>query len=309
MKRYRLHYIPCCVVSALFLALVLLGCDRKSDTIRIASKDFSEQYILGEILRAMVLEHTDLNVELTDGVAGETSIIMPAMVKGDFDLYPEYDSTAWMTVLKKPKNINLEAMHQEMAEIYQKEYNMTWLGFYGFDNTYSLAVRRGTAEEYGLKTFSDLVGHSPEMTFGAGYEFFEREDGYTGLKELYGFGFKEIREMNLSLKYLALLDKQVDVITIYKTDGRMDNPEIVELVDDRGYFPPALGGTVIRNEVLLAHPEVGQALQKLNGLISNQEMTAMNAAVDMKGRDAAAVAIEFLRRKELINGKQRPGLD
>ena len=250
----------------------------------------------------MVLEHTGLEVELTAGIAGETSIIMPAMIKGDFDLYPEYDSTAWMTVLKKHKSGDLEAMHQEMEEIYQQIYAMTWLGYYGFDNTYSIAVRRETAEEYSLETFSDLVEHSHKMTFGAGYEFFEREDGYAGLQELYGFKFKKILEMNLSLKYVALLNKQVDAITIYKTDGRMDNPEIVELTDDKDYFPPALCGTIIRNEALKAYPELGQTLKRLNGAISNEEMTAMNAAVDMQGRDAAAVALAFLQQKGLING-------
>ncbi|MDL2226691.1 hypothetical protein LJB86_03430 [Deltaproteobacteria bacterium OttesenSCG-928-M10] len=300
MKRYFI-IISCCV-AALLLASACEKREQKHDAIRIASKDFSEQYILGEILRAMVLEHTGLEVELTAGIAGETSIIMPAMVKGDFDLYPEYDSTAWMTVLKKPKNSNLEAMHREMLEIYQKEYNMSWLGFYGFDNTYRIAVRRETAEEYGLKNFSDLVKHSGKMTFGAGYEFFEREDGYAGLQELYGFNFKKILEMNLSLKYVALLDGQVDAITIYKTDGRMDNPDIVELEDDKGYFPPALCGTIIRNEVLEAHPELGRALKMLNGGISNEEMTLMNAAVDMRGQDARQVALEFLQRKGLING-------
>ncbi len=304
MKRYRFIIILCCIISALLVAFLSLGGGQKSDTIRIASKDFSEQYILGEILKAMVLEHTGLEVELTAGVAGETSIIMPAMVKGDFDLYPEYDSTAWMTVLKKPKNIDVEAMHREMEEIYRKEYGMTWLGYYGFDNTYSIAVRRETAVEYGLKTFSDLAAHSGEMTFGAGYEFFEREDGYAGLQELYGFNFKEILEMNLSLKYMALLDKQVDAITIYKTDGRMDNPEIVELQDDKDYFPPALCGTLIRDEVLQVYPELGQALKMLNGMISNKEMTTMNAAVDREGRDAREVALAFLQQKGLINGNR-----
>lgn len=302
MKKYGFIIILCCVVSALIFAFASKERGQKADSIRIASKDFSEQYILGEILKAMVLEHTGLKVELTAGIAGETSIIMPAMIKGDFDLYPEYDSTAWMTVLKKHKNIDLEAMHREMKEIYQNQYAMTWLGFYGFDNTYSIAVRRETAEELGLETFSDLVAHSDQMTFGAGYEFFEREDGYAGLQELYGFKFKKILEMNLSLKYIALLDRQVDAITIYKTDGRMANAEIVELLDDKDYFPPAMGGTIIRNEVLAAYPEVGRALTKLNGNISNEEMTAMNAAVDMAGRDAAEVALTFLRQKGLING-------
>ena len=280
-------------------AFIFSGCSDKA-TINLAAKDFTEQYILGEMLKAMVLEHTDLEVELTSGIAGETSIIMPAMCKGEFDAYADYDSTAWLTVLKKPRMDNLDAMHQELEAIYQEEYELTWLGFYGFDNTYSLAVRKETAEKYGLATFSDLAKVSESMTFGAGYEFFEREDGYEGFQALYGFNFKEVLEMNLSLKYNALLDKQVDVITIYKTDGRMNQPNIVELEDDKDYFPPALCGTFIRSDTVAEHPELGTVLKKLNGAISNQEMRSMNAAVDIDGEDPQKVAREFLQRKGLI---------
>lgn len=308
MKKYI--FTAARLALSLFLVWGLLACGFQSDeneiqnnTVRIAAKDFSEQYILGEILKLMVLEHTDLEVSLTSGIAGETTIIMPGMMAGDFDLYPEYDSTAWMTVLKKHKQNDLEDMHRQLREIYQNQYNMTWLDFYGFDNTYSLAVRRHTAEQYGLKTFSDLARHSSEMIFGAGYEFFEREDGYAGLRELYGFDFKQILEMNLSLKYVALLNGQVDVITIYKTDGRMAHPDIVELEDDRDYFPPALAATIVRNEALEAFPGLSEALNKLGGNISNEEMNAMNALVDMEGRDAAEVAYDFLRAKGLIGDK------
>lgn len=301
MRHRLLTIVLICLLLGATVAWGATGCsEQDATTIQIAAKDFTEQYILGEILQAMVLAHTDYKVELTSGIAGETSIIMPAMVKGDFDTYPEYDSTAWMTVLKKPKNLDVEAMHGEMREIYRTEYNMEWLGYYGFDNTYSLAVRKETAAEYGLETFSDLARYSDQLIFGAGYEFFEREDGYDGFQELYGFHFKEIKEMNLSLKYNALLDGQVDVITIYKTDGRMSNPNLVELVDDQDYFPPAMGGTIMRIEIMEEYPEVAEALMKLNGMISNEEMQAMNAAVDMEGRDAKDVARAFLEKKGLI---------
>lgn len=294
------------VISAVLIAVVLFmfsGCSKKSDTISIAAKDFTEQYIMGEMLKALVLEHTDLDVDLTSGIAGETSIIMPAMIKGDFQTYSEYDSTAWMTVLKQPKTMDTETMHKELKEIYENDYGITWLGYYGFDNTYSIAVRRETAEEYNLKTYSDLAAISTEIVFGAGYEFFEREDGYQGFQELYGFNFKEIKEMNLSLKYNALLDSQVDAITIYRTDGRMKNDKIVELTDDKDYFPPALCGTVIRLDVLEKYPQLEDVFKMLNNNIDNDEMRAMNAAVDVEGQDPKKVAIEFLQQKGLINNE------
>ncbi|MGM9567669.1 MAG: glycine betaine ABC transporter substrate-binding protein [Clostridia bacterium] len=284
--------------------LLFSGCAEKTASIQIAAKDFTEQYILGEMLKLLVEENTVYSVELSSGIAGETSIIMPAMEKGDFDLYPEYDSTAWMTVLKQPKIHDTEEMHRKLQEEYNRRYDMQWLGYYGFDNTYGIAVRKETAEKYHLKTYSDLADAADQLIFGAGYEFFEREDGYDGFQELYGFDFREIKEMNLSLKYNALLDGQVDAITIYKTDGRMENPDLVELEDDKNYFPPAMGGTVIRGEVLEKYPELKETLSMLNGKITNEEMRAMNAAVDLNGEDPKAVAAKFLREKGLIPDDQ-----
>lgn len=299
MKKIKQWGVALCLLTAMLCG----GCDEEtaeSNTIRIASKDFTEQYILGEMLAILIEERTDLDVELTSGIAGETSIIMPAMECGDFDLYPEYDSTAWMTVLKKPKTHNTEAMHRDLQAIYNEQYDMQWLGWFGFDNTYGIAVRKDTAEEYGMETYSDLAKVSNELVFGAGYEFFEREDGYTDLQKLYGFDFKDIKEMNLSLKYNALSDGEVDAITIYKTDGRMEHPDLIELKDDRNYFPPAMGGIILRNEVAAAHPEVAEVLSLLSGAISNDDMRKMNAAVDMEGEEPRDVAAAFLREKELI---------
>lgn len=299
MKEIRLTYVLC-VLLVLLMVFSSLGCSREAGIVRIATKDFTEQYILGEILSALVTEYTDLEVELTTGIAGGTSNIHPAMVKGEFDIYPEYTGTAWMTVLKETALPDNETLYAKLVEEYKEKYNLVWTGLYGFNNTYSLAVLKGTADKYGLETYSDLVENSAELIFGAGYEFFEREDGFKGLQELYGFKFKDTLEMNLSLKYDALLEKQVDVITVYKTDGRLGNPNIVELKDDREYFLAHLCGTVVRAEILEKYPELKDALMKLNGMIMNKEMAAMNAAVDSDGRDAKEVALEYLRQKHLI---------
>ena len=278
------------------------GCSEKESdgAIQIAAKDFTEQYILGEILKMVVEEYTDYDVELTAGIAGETSIIMPAMEKGDFDLYAEYDSTAWMTVLKQPMTTDVDYMHLELDKRYKEKYDMIWTGYFGFDNAYSLAVRKETADKYQLKTFSDLVKVSDQMILGAGYEFYEREDGFDGLREKYQFRFKETTEMNLGLKYNALLDGQVDVITIYRTDGRALRPDVTVLEDDLVYFPPAMGGTLVRAEALTEYPGLEDALNVLNGAITNDEMQEMNAAVDLDGKDAKKVAKEFLQKKGLI---------
>ena len=298
MKKHIASILCILILSA--AGTSFCGCEKEASTIHVAAKDFTEQYILGEMLKLLIEENTDLTVELTSGIAGETSIIMPAMEKGDFDLYPEYDSTAWMTVLKESKTHDINKMHNDLQQKYNDLYDMQWLGYYGFDNTYGIAVRKETAKQYDLKTYSDLAAVSDKLIFGAGYEFFEREDGYTDLQKLYGFDFKTIKEMNLNLKYTALLDGQVDAITIYKTDGRMEHPDLIELKDDKNYFPPAMGGTVIRNDIAKAHPELVDILNTLNNAISNDEMRRMNAEVDIEGKEPKEVAESFLKEKGLI---------
>ncbi len=299
MKKMKKYCIP--FIFLLVAIMFIAGCSPKSETIKIAAKDFTEQYILGEILGAMVAEYTDLNVELKTGIAGGTSNIHPAIVKGQFDIYPEYTGTAWMTVLKKTDLPDNEKLFAELTEEYNSKYELNWVGLYGFNNAYGLAVLKETAEKYGINTYSDLAKHSSELIFGAGYEFFEREDGFEGLQQLYGLNFKDILEMNLSLKYNALQERQVDVITVYKTDGQMSNPVIFELEDDKEYFPAHICGTVVRNEILVKHPELKEALEKLSGAISNEEMAKMNAEVDLNKRNEKEVALEFLREKGLIH--------
>ena len=141
---------------ALFIGLVLLsGCESKKDTIHIATKPMSEQFILGEMLALLIEENSDLHVKITKGVGGGTSNIHPAMVKGDFDLYPEYTGTGWLVILKKDTLLPPDQLFSELQKEYSREYGLKWVAPYGFNNAYSLAVSNEMAKKYNLKTFSD----------------------------------------------------------------------------------------------------------------------------------------------------------
>ena len=67
--------------------------------IHIATKPMTEQYILGEMLKLIIEDRTEYTCEITKGIGGGTSNIMPAMKSGDFDLYPEYTSSGYVLVL------------------------------------------------------------------------------------------------------------------------------------------------------------------------------------------------------------------
>ncbi|MEG2419176.1 MAG: glycine betaine ABC transporter substrate-binding protein, partial [Eubacterium sp.] len=231
------------------MMLTIGGCGSsatESKTVKIATKPMTEQLILGEMLKELIETKTDLTVEITKGVGGGTSNIHPAMIKGDFDIYPEYTGTAWYTVLKKTESPDEGTLYQQLKKDYNDQFSLAWVGLYGFNNTYSLAMKKSVAEQYGIETYSQLVATSPNLVFGANPDFYEREDGFNGLTSTYALKFKATKEMDIGLTYQALKGGEVDVITVFTTDGQLDDPDLVVLKDDKGYFKNYYCGTVAR---------------------------------------------------------------
>lgn len=271
----------------------------EGETLHIATKPMTEQYVLGEMLELLIEQDTDLEVELTQGVGGGTSNIQPAMESGEFDLYPEYTGTGWNMVLKED-GLYTEDLFGELQKAYQEDYHMEWVGMYGFNNTYGLVARREIVEQYGLETYSDLAAVAGDLTFGAEYDFFEREDGYDSLCETYGLKFKDTMDMDIGLKYQALNEGQIDVMVVFTTDGQLSSADAVVLEDDLQFFPSYLCGNVVRSQVLEAHPELSRVLEKLSGTVSDSDMARMNHEVETEGREPEAVAEEFLRGLGLL---------
>ena len=269
------------------------------ETIHIATKPMTEQYVIGEMLKILIEQDTDLNVELTQGVGGGTSNIQPAMESGEFDIYPEYTGTAWNMVLKN-EELYTEDLFDQLRQEYKDNYSMEWTGMYGFNNTYGMVVRREIAEKYDLHTYSDLAAAADQLVFGAEYDFFEREDGYEALCDTYGLNFKETMDLDIGLKYQALEQEQIDVMVVFTTDGQLSAADVEVLEDDRQFYPSYLCGNVVRSEVLEAHPELNGVFEKVTGLISDSDMAQMNYAVETENREPEDVAEEFLASHGLI---------
>lgn len=287
---------------ALFIGLVLLsGCESKKDTIHIATKPMSEQFILGEMLALLIEENSDLHVKITKGVGGGTSNIHPAMVKGDFDLYPEYTGTGWLVILKKDTLLPPDQLFSELQKEYSREYGLKWVAPYGFNNAYSLAVSNEMAKKYNLKTFSDLALYPELFTFGAEYDFYEINDGYADLCAYYNLKFKKNLDMDIGLKYEAMRSGKIDVINIFTTDGQLSHANLTILKDDKHFFPSYYCATIVREETLKEHPELERILEKMNGILTDQEMADMNYKVDVEHRTEREVAVEFLKKKGLLN--------
>jgi osmoprotectant transport system permease protein len=271
----------------------------QTKSIRIASKNFTEQLILGEIMAQLIEERTGLIVERLFNLGG-TMICHGALVNGEIDLYAEYTGTGLTAILKHPVISDPDEALRHLREVYPERFRARWLKPFGFNNTYTITVRQNDAKRYGWDRISDLVEAAPGLRAGFTAEFAERPDGYPGLGQIYALQFGDVRDLDPSLMYTAIAEGEVDVICAFATDGRITAYDLKPLKDDRQFFPPYYAAPVIRGEILADHPELAATLSALEGLLDNASMQRLNFEVDGKKQRPAQVARGLLKSKGLL---------
>jgi len=294
----KMKWLLMALLLLLTLALTSCGGGNKG-TIVVASKDFTEQFIIGEMY-ALLLEDAGYTVERKINLGG-TPIAHEALLNEEIDVYPEYTGTGLLTVLKMDVMSDPVAVFEAVKEAYAEQFDLTWLDPAPMNNTQALAMTRGRAAELGITTFSDMVAHADELVLIGPPEFAEREDGIPGLKSVYGeFEFANFLTVDPGLRYQALLNGEADVVVAFGTDGELAAYDLVSLVDDKGLYPPYQIAPVIRQAVLDENPDVADVLNALASLLTDATMQRLNNEVSGNGREPADVAREFLVQEGLI---------
>lgn len=188
-----------------------------------------------------------------------------------------------------------------MVKDFAEQYDLKVLKQMNFNNTYTLAVKPETAEQYGLKTLSDLAKVSDQLTISPTLEFTKREDCLPGLQKQYNMNFKKVVAMDSSPRYLALSNGESDVVDAFATDGLLKKFGLTVLEDDQNFFPPYYAVPIIRSDVLEAHPELEELLAQLGDVLTDEVMSALNYQVDEENQDPEAVAKNFLQTQGLIS--------
>jgi len=276
------------------------GDQRPRAKVVIASKNFTEQLILGELMAQLIQERTELTVERRFNLGG-TMICHGAIVNGDVDMYAEYTGTGLTTILRREVLSDPDEVFRVVAREYRNRFDIEWLQSFGFNNTYAITVRERDAQMHGWEKISDLIASAPNLRAGFTSEFMERPDGYPGLRKAYGLSFGEVRDLDPALMYEALAKEEVDVICAFATDGRIAAYKLKLLLDNRDFFPPYQAAPIVRKEVLKSHPEIREALAPLSGLLNDATMQGLNYKVDGKKRSPRDVAREFLKSHNLLN--------
>lgn len=281
--------------TALILAAILplwAGCSR-TPTIVVASKDFTEQVILGEILAQHIEKQVGVRVDRKLHLGG-TLLAHQALVQGSIDLYPEYTGTALTAVLKQPPAFDRAAVLDAVRSAYRQKWRLEWLPPLGFTDTFAMMIRGEVARGASLTTISDAA-RARAWRLGAGYEFKQRPDGLDGLLKTYDLRTQgDPVTMDLGLLFSALQGRQVDMIAANSTDGLASVMDVAILQDDRHYFPPYECAVVARQETLERFPKLRPALEQLSGKINDETMRKLNYQMDGRHRPVAEIAAEFL---------------
>ena len=300
-KNWKVIVISFMSLFIIFLAgNLVMNKQSKKDKIVISGKLGTEPEILINMYKLLIEDEMNVDVELKSGF-GNTSFNFNALKSGDVDIYPEFSGTAVFTFLNEtPVNNNAEDVFNQAQKGMETKFKMVMLKPMKYNNTYAIAVSKKFANENNLKTISDLARVKDKIKAGFTREFNDREDGYLGLKKLYQFEIPNIKEFEPKLRYVAVQSGDINLVDAYSTDPELAQYNMIILKDDKHLFPPYQGSPMMREETLKKFPELRNILEKISGKISDEEMSAMNYRVSVKGEKAEDVAREYLKNAGII---------
>ncbi len=258
--------------STIVIALLLV--------VVVGSKQFTESVILGE-LATQALAAQGLKAEHKRELGG-TRLLFEALRSGQIDVYPEYTGTLQQELV--PGATDLKAALDKLG--------IHLGGPLGFDDSYAIGMQREVAARLRIATISDLRGH-PELQLGFSNEFMQRKDGWPRVREVYGLP-QAARGLDHSLAYGALRSGAIAAVDLYSTDAEIRKNDLIVLRDDQAAFPRYEAVLLSRKGLA---PEASRALERLEGLINQQEMIDLNARVLIDHVPERQAASELLQRK------------
>lgn len=265
---------------------------QSSTTIRVGSKDFTENLVIAEIY-ALALEDNGYTVERVSNIS--SSLIHNSIVNDEIDLYPEYTGTGLLSVLGEDMETDPEKVYKIVKKEYEEQFNLTWLDYASANDSQGLVIRTEVANSLNIKTISDLQAHASELRFASQGEFDEREDGLPGLEKTYGtFNWQSSKVYDNSLKYSVLENDEADVTPAYTTEGQLVNTdEFTLLEDDKQFWPPYNLAPVVRDNILDDNPDIKTILNNISAKLDTETVTELNAKVDVDGQEYRDVAKEY----------------
>lgn len=292
------------ILALLLASMLLAGCAPAKETIRVGSKEYTEQLILGQIT-LLALENAGYAVEDKTGVAGSNKV-RSALVSKDIDIYWEYTGTGWLSHLQHDNPLTESQACYESVRDEDRKNGIEWLPYAPFNNTYTVMMRKAQAEALGIRTLTQLgaymAGNPDQLSFAVDHEFTARSDGLPGLETTYGFKMKEDKTivMDNAIVYKALKENQADIGMGFSTDGRIQAFQLVNIEDDKSFFPAYNPSANVRTEFADKNPKIVELLGAIAAKLDNAAIMQMNYLVDIEQQVPRAVATSWMKSAGLL---------
>ncbi len=272
-----------------------------SVSLKIGSKSFTEQRVLGEIFAqglaaAGYSTSTDLN--LTD-----EQTALKALQGGQIDAYPEYTGTALLSFFKKDA-ADLPTDPQKAYDEAKAEFAKIGITSFAptpFTDSNEVAVTKATSDKLGLHNISDLSGKAQSLTLYGTPECRQRMDCLLGLEKIYGLKFKKFVPVKADLRHEVLASGRADVSIVFTTDPQIKRNGEVLLNDDKGMFPP-YNSTLLMTDATAkkAGADLPKVLDQIQKPLTDDAMQELDARVDLDHKDPSEVAKEYLQETGLV---------
>jgi len=284
-RRFRIWAGAIMLLGGVLIAAATVLAPASRFSYVIGAKNFTEQYILADLI-GQRLDRAGHRSTVLSGLG--SAVVFRALAQNDIDVYVDYSGTIWANVMQRTDRPPREAMLREIADWLKREHGVSLVGALGFENAYTLAMRADRAETLGIRSITDLARHAPRLSIGSDYEFFARPD-WTNLRDGYGLRFGRMREFQSTFMYRALADGDVDVISAFSSDGRIEADRLTVLEDPQRRILPY-------DAIMMISPrrakddDLFAALQPLVNTISVRSMRQANFMVDRPDRAASPAA-------------------
>ncbi|WP_137285545.1 ABC transporter substrate-binding protein [Halorussus salinisoli] len=288
---------------------ILGGSEGSTGSIAVSSKSFTEQKILGYLTVESLKANTEVEVNDKVGLGGSVTNF-EALKNGESDLYWEYTGTSWATLPPKHDEVitDSEKIYNNVKDEFEEEYGITLLERSPFNNTYVLLTRKKWAEEQGISSLSDfgtwVKDGNTDETVVMNAEFEQREDGWPGVTEHYGFSDAakklNVKNVGSSLTYKVVGNEQAVLGSGFNTNPKILKFDLTSLEDDQGFFPVYNPAPMTRQEILDENPEIEEPLNEIANSLSTDNIRSLNQKVSIQGKDARTVAKNYLKSEGIV---------
>ncbi|MBA7592108.1 Osmoprotectant-binding protein OsmX [subsurface metagenome] len=297
-------YIVIAVIVLVVCITFVFFITRKPKSIVVASKNFTEQYVLGNLI-SLLLQENGFQVEEKFGTTSDKT--RANIVGGQVDIRPSYTGTVWVEYLKHTEKISdPEELFERVKKEDLEQNNLVWMGRTSFNNTYALAIKKDMVDTIGttISSLTEYVNKNPEkVIFVINQVFYERKkDGFFEMAKYYNMDIlrKYIKVVDTGLTHEAVDKGQADVAMVFGTDAKIKKFDLLVLEDDQHFFSIYNVSIVVRKVILDKYPEIEKILLPITQLLDADTMINLNYEVDVNGKAAKIAAEEFLKKNGLV---------